>query len=77
MGIKTLRILGIVGGFLVIFLASLQFIKSYQQGETKWYNLVMISGMSLILFYTIFKKTTKSKKSDNNPTKTKKKSIIQ
>ncbi|MEQ6121755.1 hypothetical protein [Reichenbachiella sp. MALMAid0571] len=74
---KTLRVLGISGGFLVIFLATLQFMKSYQDGEPKWYNLVMISGMSLILFYTIFKKSVKPKKTDKTPTKNKKGSIIQ
>tara|TARA_R110002096_G_scaffold311783_2_gene506083 strand:- start:926 stop:1159 length:234 start_codon:yes stop_codon:yes gene_type:complete len=77
MGIKTLRLLGIGGGFLVVVLATLQFLKSYQDGEPKWYNLVMISGMSLILFYTIFKKSLKPKKPTKSSTKNKKGSIIQ
>ena len=77
MGIKTLRFLGICGGFLVVVLATLQFMKSYQDGEPRWYNLVMISGMSLILFYTIFKKSLKPKKSNKPSTKNKKGSIIQ
>lgn len=77
MGIKTLRLLGIFGGFLVVILATLQFMQSYQDGEPRWYNLVMISGMSLILFYTIFRKSKKPTKSDKTPTNNKKGSIIQ
>jgi len=77
MGIKTLRLLGIAGGFLLIVLATLQFMKSYQDGDPKWYNLVMICGMGLILFYTIFNKSVKSKKSNKTTTKNKKGSIIQ
>jgi len=77
MGIKTLRLLGICGGFLVVVLATMQFMKSYQDGEPRWYNLVMISGMSLILFYTIFRKSIKPRKSDKTRAKNKKGSIIQ
>lgn len=57
-----LKILGVAGGFLLIFLATAQFLRSYQDGETKWYNLVMISGMALLLYYTLFKNSFKSGK---------------
>ena len=50
----SLKIVGIGAGFLVLFLATNQFVESYQRGDTKWYNLVMMSGMSLLLYYTLF-----------------------
>ncbi|MFT7033638.1 MAG: hypothetical protein ACJA2S_002146 [Cyclobacteriaceae bacterium] len=50
----SLKIVGIGAGFLVLFLATNQFVESYQKGETKWYSLVMMSGMSLLLYYTLF-----------------------
>ncbi|MFY0650512.1 MAG: hypothetical protein JXQ96_00695 [Cyclobacteriaceae bacterium] len=58
----TLKIIGIAGGFLLIFLATNQFVKSYQSGDTDWYKLVMISGMALLLFYTLFKRSLKPRK---------------
>lgn len=61
----SLKLIGIVAGFLVIFLALNQFIESYEEGNIKWYNLVMIFGMSLLLYYTLFSSKLKppSKKS--------------
>ena len=51
----SLKLIGVATGFLVIFLATNQFLESYRAGDTKWYNLVMVSGMALILYYTLFK----------------------
>ena len=58
----SLKFLGIVGGFSVILLAGSQFMRSYQAGEAKWNYLLLVSGMALLLFYTIFKKAFPSKK---------------
>jgi hypothetical protein len=55
----SLRLVGIGTGFLVLFLATNQFVESYQKGETKWYSLVMMSGMSLLLYHTLFKVKSK------------------
>ena len=59
---KLLRVLGVVLGFLFLFLATFEFMRSYREGDAKWNYLLMIFGMLLVLFYTLFKKTLVKKK---------------
>lgn len=54
MNIKKLNRYGILGGFLLVFLASLHFYRSYQAGSPRWFYLVMACGMGLILYNTLF-----------------------
>lgn len=61
MNIKKLNRYGILGGFVLVFLASLHFSRSYQAGEPKWFYLVMACGMSIILYNTLFVKPPKRK----------------
>ncbi len=56
------KLLGVAGGLLLLFLATTQFIRSYQAGEPRWYYLVMISGMLLLLYYTFFRQANKPPK---------------
>lgn len=56
MNIKKLNRYGIIGGFVLVFLASLHFVRSYRSGTPKWFYLVMVCGMAIILFNTLFAK---------------------
>lgn len=59
MNIKLLNRIGILGGLAVIFLATAAFSRSYHEEQPKWNYLLMIFGMIIILFYTLFKKKKK------------------
>lgn len=51
---KMLKLYGVIGGFILLFLATTQFLRSYQEGEPKWNYVFMIFGMALILLYSLF-----------------------
>lgn len=59
---KTLRLIGTLGGILVLFLATTEFMRSFNEGSTKWNYLLMIFGMAIILVYNVFNKKKKRKK---------------
>ncbi|SHJ77764.1 hypothetical protein SAMN04488028_1011198 [Reichenbachiella agariperforans] len=48
--------LGILGGFLLIFLATSEFLRSYRLGDPKWMYLVMVFGMAIVLASTLIRK---------------------
>lgn len=52
-----MRFLGVALGLIFLFIATSEFMRSYRAGEAKWNYVVMLFGMMLVLFYTIFKKT--------------------
>ncbi|MCV9386889.1 hypothetical protein [Reichenbachiella ulvae] len=56
---RLLQRIGVVGGFLLIFLATSEFLRSYRLGEPKWMYLVMIFGMAIVLTSTLFRKRRK------------------
>ena len=45
--------LGALLGVLVMIFAIRHFLYSYRDGNPKWFMLVMVCGMLLILYYTI------------------------
>ncbi|RJE73953.1 MULTISPECIES: hypothetical protein [Reichenbachiella] len=53
---KTMQRLGILGGFLLIFLATSEFLRSYRLGDPKWMYLVMVFGMAIVLASTLIRK---------------------
>ncbi|PIB34378.1 hypothetical protein BFP72_02535 [Reichenbachiella sp. 5M10] len=53
---KWLNRLGVAGGFLLIFLATTEFLRSYRLGDPKWMYLVMVFGMLIVLTSSFFGK---------------------
>jgi|GEM_PF-3026465 len=45
--------LGMTLGLLFLILVPLYVLRTYQQGTTNWFLLVMFFGMILLIFYTI------------------------
>lgn len=53
MGDKLKKGIGVVLGLVVLLFASRYFLYSYRDGDPKWFMLVMVFGMVLILYYTV------------------------
>ena len=51
-----MRFVGIMLGLIFLFAATSMFMQSYREGDAKWNYVIMLFGMMLVLFYTIFKK---------------------
>jgi uncharacterized membrane protein len=58
MKFKMLRLVGVIGGIFVIFLAFSEFMRTYRADEPKWKYVILIFGMAIILTLTIFRKRT-------------------
>ena len=52
---------GIFLGIILMILTSWHIWTTFGTGKTNWYFLVMLCGMGLMLFYTIFSKPRRRK----------------
>lgn len=59
MNFRKLSRYGVIGGFIVIFLAMDHFIRTYKEGSPKWIYLVLSCGMAIVLFNTLFARRPK------------------
>lgn len=50
---RMLRAISFVGIFIALFLCIYYVLKTHQQGETKWYFLVMAMGILMLLSYQL------------------------
>lgn len=53
MGDKMKKSVGIILGLISLIFAVRYFLYSYRDGNPKWFMVVMVCGMLLILYYTV------------------------